>query len=401
MLTHFRFTTAGESHGKGMLVIVEGVPAGLPLQPLDIARDLARRQGGYGRGGRMAIEEDAGEILSGVRLGETLGSPLAVWIVNRDWDNWRTPMSVKPVPDADDEALRRVYLPRPGHADLVGLLKYDRTDARDILERSSARETSARVAAGAVARRLLAEFGVRVGSHVVSLGGVEARRPDPMPEDINVAAAESPVRCLDPEASRAMVEAIDRAGSEGDTLGGVFEVVATGMPVGFGSHVSWDRRLDGRLAGALMSIQAQKGVEIGMGFEAARRRGSEVHDEIDRDPARRRSGGFCRRRNNAGGLEGGTTTGEPVVVGVAMKPLSSLMRPLDSVDVHTGEKARAVRERSDVCAVPAAGIVGEAMVAIVLADALLEKCGGDSLAETRDHFEAYLDRIADRRFGPA
>ena len=400
MLTHFRFTTAGESHGKGMLVIVEGVPAGLPLEPLDIARDLARRQGGYGRGGRMAIEEDAGEILSGVRLGETLGSPLAVWIVNRDFENWRTPMSVKPVPGADDEALRRVYLPRPGHADLVGLLKYDRADARDILERSSARETSARVAAGAVARRLLGEFGVRVASHVTALGGVEARRPESMPEDINAAAAESPVRCLDPEASRAMVDAIDRAGSEGDTLGGVFEVVATGMPVGFGSHVSWDRRLDGRLAGALMSIQAQKGVEIGMGFEAARRRGSEVHDEIDRDPSCRRSGGFRRRRNNAGGLEGGTTTGEPLVIRVAMKPLSSLMRPLDSVDVQTGRKARAVRERSDVCAVPAAGIVGEAMMAIVLADALLEKCGGDSLSETRAHFDAYLERIAERRFGP-
>jgi chorismate synthase len=401
MLTQFRFTTAGESHGKGMLVIVEGVPAGLPLEPLDIARELARRQGGYGRGGRMAIEEDAGEILSGVRLGETLGSPIAVWIVNRDWENWRTPMSVKAVPGADDEALRRVYLPRPGHADLVGLLKYDRSDARDVLERSSARETAARVAAGAVARRLLAEFGVSVGSHVTALGGVEARRPDPMPQDINAAAAESPVRCLDPEASTAMVEAIDRAGSEGDTLGGVFEVVATGMPVGFGSHVSWERRLDGRLAGALMSIQAQKGVEIGMGFEAARRRGSEVHDEIDRDPNRPRSGGFRRRRNNAGGLEGGTTTGEPLVVRVAMKPLSSLMRPLDSVDVQTGRKARAVRERSDVCAVPAAGIVGEAMVAIVLADALLEKCGGDSMAETRAHFDAYLERIAGRRFGPA
>ncbi len=401
MLTHFRFTTAGESHGQGMLVVVEGVPAGLPLEPLHIARDLARRQAGYGRGGRMAIEEDAGRILSGVRLGETLGSPIAVWIENRDWENWRTAMSVKPVPGADDDALRRVYLPRPGHADLVGMLKYDRADARDVLERSSARETAGRVAAGAVARRLLDEFGIGVASHVTALGGVEARRPEPMPTDIGEAAAASPVRCLDPDASEAMVEAIDRAGSEGDTLGGVFEVVATGLPVGLGSHVSWDRRLDARLAGALMSIQAQKGVEIGMGFRAARLRGSEVHDEIDRDPARRRSGGFARRRNNAGGLEGGTTTGEPLVVRVAMKPLSTLMRPLESVDVRTGERARAVRERSDVCAVPAAGIVGEAMVSIVLTDALREKFGGDSLAEMRDHFETYLDRVAARRFGPA
>jgi len=401
MLNHYRFTTAGESHGKGMLVIIEGVPAGLPLEPMDLARDLARRQGGYGRGGRMAIEEDAGEILSGVRLGETLGSPLSVWIVNRDWENWRTPMSVKPVPNADDEALRRVYLPRPGHADLVGLLKYDRTDARDILERSSARETSVRVAAGAVARKLLGEFGVTIGSHVTTLGGVEAKRPDPLPEDINAAAAESPVRCLDPEASGAMVDVIDAAGSDGDTVGGVFEVVARGLPVGLGSHVSWDRRLDGRLAGALMSIQAQKGVEIGMGFEVARRRGSEVHDEIDRDPERRRAGGYRRRRNNAGGLEGGTTTGEPLVARVAMKPLSSLMRPLDSVDVKTGEKARAVRERSDVCAVPAAGVVGEAMVAIVLADAMREKFGGDSLAEMKDDYEAYLDRVSGRSFGDA
>lgn len=401
MLSYYRFTTAGESHGKGMLVIIEGVPAGLPLEPMDLARDLARRQGGYGRGGRMAIEEDAGEILSGVRLGETLGSPLSVWIVNKDFENWRTPMSVKPVPDADDEELRRVHLPRPGHADLVGLLKYDRTDARDILERSSARETSVRVAAGAVARKLLGQFGVTIGSHVTTLGGVEAKRPSPLPEDINAAAAESPVRCLDPEASEAMVEAIDEAGAEGDTVGGVFEVVARGLPVGLGSHVSWDRRLDGRLAGALMSIQAQKGVEIGMGFGVAHHRGSEVHDEIDRDPERRRAGGYRRRRNNAGGLEGGTTTGEPLVVRVAMKPLSSLMRPLDSVDVKTGRKARAVRERSDVCAVPAAGVVGEAMVAIVLADAMREKFAGDSLAEMRENYEAYLDRVSGRSFGDA
>lgn len=398
MLEHFRFTTAGESHGKGGVVIVEGVPAGVPLEPYDVAYHLARRQMGYGRGGRMEIEEDAGEILSGVRLGETLGSPLTIWIPNRDFENWRVPMAVEARPDADDEALRRVFLPRPGHADLAGVLKYDRRDARDVLERSSARETAARVAAGAVARKLLAEFGVRIGSHVTTLGGVEAPRPDAWPEEINEAADASPVRCLDAEASAAMIEAIDAAGSVGDTLGGVFEVVARGLPVGLGSHVSWDRRLDGRVAGAMMSIQAMKGVEIGMGFGAAGARGSQVHDEIERAPDRRRTGGFRRRRNNMGGTEGGMTTGEPLVVRVAMKPLSSLRRPLDSVDLASLEKARAVRERSDVCAVPAAGVVGEAMLALVLADAWREKFGGDSLDEMRDNHEAYLERINRRRF---
>lgn len=398
MFEHFRFTTAGESHGKGMLVIVEGVPAGLPLLPVQLARELARRQGGYGRGGRMKIEKDAGEILSGVRLGETLGSPVAVWLRNRDFENWRVAMATEPQPEADEETLRRVYLPRPGHADLVGLLKYDRTDARDVLERSSARETAARVAAGAIAKRLLEEFGITIGSHVVILGGVEADLPEPLPGDINAAAAESPVRCLDPEASRAMVEAIDAAGAEGDSLGGVFEVVARGVPLGLGSHVSWETRLDGRIAGALMSIQAMKGVEIGMGFRAARVRGSAVHDEIERDPDRRHTGGFRRRRNNAGGTEGGMSTGEPLVARVAMKPLSSLRRPLDSVDLRTGEAAKAVRERSDVCAVPAAGVVGEAMVALILADAMREKFGGDSLAEMRENHDTYLRRINAREF---
>ncbi len=288
-------------------------------------------------------------------------------------------------------------LPRPGHADLVGLLKYGRRDARDILERSSARETAARVAAGAVARRLLAEFGVAVGSHVVALAGVEARRlaPDEYPEDINAAADESPVRCLDREAESRMMEAIDAARAEGDTAGGVFEVVARGLPVGLGSHVAWHRRLDARLAGALMSIQAMKGVEIGLGFEAASRRGSQVHDEIERDPGRRATGGYRRKTNRAGGLEGGMTNGEPLVVRVAMKPLSTLMRPLKSVDLETGRPAAAVRERSDVTAVPAAGVVGEAMVCLVLADAMREKFGGDSLVEMRANFEAYLDRLAE------
>lgn len=396
MLQHIRFTTAGESHGKGTLVILEGLPAGLPISPMDIARDLARRQLGYGRGGRMAIEKDAGEVLAGIRLGETLGSPVAIWIRNRDHSNWEVPMSVDARPDADDEALRRVYLPRPGHADLVGMLKYDRADARDILERSSARETSARVAAGAVARRLLAELGVSIGSHVTRIGAEAAERPGEWPTDLNEAADASELRCLDRAAEDRMKEAIDAAREAGDTLGGEFEVIATGLPVGLGSHVSWDRRLDGRLAGALMSIQAMKGVEIGLGFEAARRRGSSVHDEIVADPPLERTGGFRRTGNHAGGLEGGTTTGEPLVARVAMKPLSSLTKPLSSVDVRTGESAGAVRERSDVCAVPAAAVVGEAMMALVLADAMVEKFGGDSLGETRANLEAYLRRAGER-----
>jgi chorismate synthase len=396
MLQHIRFTTAGESHGKGTLVILEGVPAGLAITPLDIARDLARRQLGYGRGGRMAIEKDAGDVLSGIRLGETLGSPVAIWIRNRDHANWEVAMSVDARPEADDEALRRVFLPRPGHADLVGMLKYDRADARDILERSSARETSARVAAGAVARRLLAELGVSIGSHVTRIGAEAANRPGEWPCELNEASDASELRCLDPAAEDRMKKAIDEAREAGDTLGGEYEVIGTGLPVGLGSHASWDRRLDGRLAGALMSIQAMKGVEIGLGFEAARRRGSSVHDEILADPSLERTGGFHRTGNHAGGLEGGTTTGEPLVARVAMKPLSSLTRPLTSVDVRTGEPAAAVRERSDVCAVPAAAVVGEAMMALVLADAMVEKFGGDSLDETRTNLEAYLRRAGER-----
>lgn len=398
MLRHFSYVTAGESHGVGLLAILEGAPAGLPLDSETIRRELARRQKGHGRGGRMKIERDAAQILAGVRLGETLGSPVALSIPNRDWENWRVPMSADPVPDASDEDLRRVKLPRPGHADLVGLLKYDRRDARDILERSSARETAARVACGAVAKRLLGEFGITIGSHVVSLGGVDARRwaTDEYPDDINAAVEGSPVRCLDADAEARMIAAIDAAKAEGDTVGGVFEVVARGLPVGLGSHVSAESRLDGRLAWALMSIQAQKGVEIGLGFEATRRRGSQVHDEIEADPSRTRSGGFRRRSNNAGGLEGGMTNGEPLIARVAMKPLSTLMRPLDSVDLDSGRAAQAVRERSDVTAVPAAGVVGEAMLALVLADAMREKFGGDSVADMRAAFDAYLVRLGRR-----
>ncbi|HEX8671409.1 MAG TPA: chorismate synthase, partial [Longimicrobium sp.] len=323
-MSAFRFTTAGESHGPALAAVVEGLPAGLPIRADDLDRELRRRQGGYGRGGRMRIESDRAEILSGVRHGETLGSPIALLVRNRDWANWTEAMSPEPV-EGDDEAMRRVFFPRPGHADLVGALKYDRTDARDILERASARETAARVACGAVAKRFLVELGITLGSHVVALGGVVAAVPAELPDDLNAASDPSPVRCLDAEAEGRMIDAIDAAKREGDTLGGVVEVVARGLPAGLGSHVSWDARLDGRIAGALMSIQAIKGVEIGLGFEGAMRPGSRVHDPIVRDEAARRAGGYGRSSNGAGGLEGGITTGAPLVARAAMKPISTLM----------------------------------------------------------------------------
>ena len=393
----FGFRTAGESHGRGLIALVEGVPAGLPLVvERDIDPELARRQGGYGRGDRMKIERDRAEVISGIRLGETLGSPLALLVWNRDWENWQVPMSHAPQPDADEETLRRVFLPRPGHADLVGILKYEREDARDILERASARETTMRVAAGAVAKRLLAELGVTIGSHIVQLGGVDAEIPAQLPDDINAVSDASPLRVLSPASEERMIAAIDRAKEAGNTLGGVFEVVVRGQPVGLGSHVAWDRKLDGRLAGAMMSIQAMKGVEIGMGFRASALPGSEVHDEIEHDPNRLLTGGYKRLRNNAGGLEGGITTGEPLVIRVAMKPLSSLMQPLRSVDLRSGDPAEAIRERSDVVALAAAGVVGEAMAALVLADAMVEKFGGDSLAEMRRNYDGYLQQLAAR-----
>jgi chorismate synthase len=396
-MSRIRFTTAGESHGPALAAVVEGLPAGVAIASEAIDHELRRRQGGYGRGGRMRIESDRAEILSGVRHGETLGSPVTLLVHNRDWANWTDAMSPAPVGNAgDDEAMRRVFFPRPGHADLVGALKYDRTDARDILERASARETAARVAAGALARALLVHAGITVGSHVVSIGGIVAARPDTLPDDLNAASDPSPVRCLDADAEGAMIDANDAAKRAGDTLGGVVEVVARGVPAGLGAHVSWDRKLDGRLAGALMSIQAIKGVEIGLGFEAAMRPGSRVHDAIRLDEAVARGGGYGRAGNNAGGLEGGITTGQPLVVRAAMKPISTLMQPLETVDLRTGERAEAVRERSDVCAVPAAGVVAEAMVALVLADALLEKVGGDSLGEVLRNLEGYLERIRER-----
>ena len=393
-----RFTTAGESHGPALVSVLEGMVAGLPLLAADVNAELARRQQGYGRGRRMQIEKDEIEFLSGVRAGQTMGSPVAMLIRNRDWVKWQDVMDPAPRESDPDPRRRAVTRVRPGHADLTGLLKYDRDDARDILERASARETTARVAAAAICRKFLGEFGVRIGSHVAHLGGIDARRPDPMPDDISAAADQSQVRMLDPEAERTVIAKIDEAKAAGNTLGGICEVVAGGLPAGLGSHVSWDRKLDGRLAAAIMSIPAVKGVEIGLGFETARRMGSDVHDEIVPAPGSPRTGNVRRKTNRAGGTEGGMTTGEPLVVRVAMKPISTLMRPLGTVDVATGGEAKATAERSDVTAVPAMGVIAEAMVAFVLAQAWLEKFGGDSLDETRRNVDSYLVRV-DHRIG--
>jgi chorismate synthase len=382
-----RFTTAGESHGRGLVAILEGIPAGLPLSAERVDAELKRRQGGYGRGARMKIESDRIEWLAGVRAGETLGSPIAMLIWNRDWEHWQDVMA----PEADApgaERRRQVTRPRPGHADLAGVLKYDRTDARDILERASARETVARVACGAVCKILLGEFGIEIGSHVVELGGVAAKAISLLPSPLNEAADASPLRCLDKEAEAEMIRRIDAAKAAGDTLGGIVEVVALGLPVGLGAHVSWDAKLDGRLAQAMMSIPAVKGVALGLGFEAARRKGSEVHDEI--------LPGLARATNRAGGTEGGMTTGEPLVARVAMKPISTLMSPLKTVDLKTGGPAQAQSERSDVTAVPAMGVIAEAMMAIVLAQALLEKFGGDALSELKRNVEGYLAQVRAR-----
>jgi chorismate synthase len=394
-----RFTTAGESHGPALIAVLEGIPAGLGLGAADIDTQLARRQHGYGRGRRMQIERDAVELLSGVRAGETIGSPIAMLIRNRDWRNWQDIMNpaLNDGESARTPRRRAVTRPRPGHVDLSGLLKYDREDARDVLERASARETTARVAASAVCRRLLGEFGIRIASHVVHLGGVDARRPDVMPDDINAVADASPLRTLDSDAEREMIARIDEAKRAGNTLGGICEVVCEGVPVGLGSHVSWDRKLDGRLAGAIMSIPAVKGVEIGLGFAGARLPGSEVHDEIDwNGHARATTGNVRRRTNRAGGLEGGITTGEPLVIRVAKKPIATLMRPLGTVDLATGTPAAAVAERSDVTAVPAMGVIAEGMVALVVAEAFLEKFGGDSVRETRANYDAYVARVGGR-----
>jgi chorismate synthase len=396
MLRLLRITTAGESHGPALVCTLEGMPAGVPLTAADINADLFRRQQGYGRGRRMQIERDEIEFLSGVRAGETLGSPIAMLIRNKDWKNWVEIMDAAPRDeDADGMRKRSVTRPRPGHADLTGILKYDRDDARDILERASARETTARVAGAAIARQLLKSFDIDIGSHLVHLGGIDAA-PVELPADLNAAADASPVRTLDRDAEARIIERIDTAKADGNTLGGICEVVARGLPVGLGSHVSWDRKLDGRIGQAMLSIPAVKGVEIGIGFDAARKTGAEVHDEIAMAPGRTIAGNVRRTTNRAGGLDGGMTNGEPVVVRVAMKPIATLMKPLQTIDTTTSDVAQAVVERSDVTAVPAMGVIAEAMLALVLADAMLEKFGGDSLGEMRRNYDAYLAHVAQR-----
>ena len=406
----FRFLTAGESHGKGLTVIVDGVPAGLPLSEEYISRDMARRQVGYGRGGRMQIERDRAEILSGVRHGLTLGSPIAMWIENRDWASgvgpdgvpWTEQMSIEPT----DAKFQRITKLRPGHADTPGTAKYRQADARNILERSSARESAARVAAGAVAKRFLEEFGAEVHGHVLGLGGVRAEPRHPIdwslleeppyhgdsPEGSKVAA----VRCADSEAARRMIEAIDAAREAGDSVGGIIEVIATGVPIGLGSHVQWDRKLTTRLAAAVMSMNAVKGVEFGAGFAQADMRGSQVHDVVEpiQEWEGSKEGGWVRpwprRSNNSGGLEGGMTTGEPLVVRAAVKPIATLLNGLQTVDLATGEFVeRAHFERSDITFVPTCAVIGEAMVAIALAEAMLEKFGGDHIEETVANWRAY------------
>ncbi len=384
-----KLITAGESHGPGLTCIVEGLPAGLKLDREALDRDLARRQLGHGRGGRMKIESDRAEVRAGLRHGRTLGGPIALWVVNRDFANWEERMNPWPV----DTDVAEVHLPRPGHADLVGTQKYGLTDVRDVLERASARETAARVAGGAVAKAFLRALGVEVYSHVLQITGVTApRRDDLEPADF-AAVDESPVRCLDPDASRAMVAEINTLRKQNESLGGVFEVRAFGLVPGLGSHVSWEERLDGRLAMAIMSIQAIKAVAIGDGYEVAGVPGSQAHDEIFYDDER----GYHRRTNRAGGLEGGMTNGDPLVVRGSMKPLPTLTQPLQSVDIATHEPGQALRERTDSCTVPAAGVVAEAMVAFVLADAYRRKFGGDHIDDARAAVAAYEQRIGWRR----
>ncbi len=390
-----RWLTAGESHGRALVAVCEGIPAGVEVTTPDLAAALARRRAGYGRGARMKFEQDEVELTGGVRHGLTLGGPIAIRIDNTEWPKWETVMSADPVAEDILAAQARnapLTRPRPGHADLAGMQKYGHDEARAVLERASARETAARVALGEVARRLLRQvLGAEIVSHVVALGTVSAPAGRiPGPEDLAVIDAD-PVRCLDQATSAAMQAEVDTARMDGDTLGGVIEVVVHGLPPGLGSHVHWDRRLDGRLAGALMSIQAIKGVEVGDGFLTAARRGSAAHDEIEGG-----ADGIRRRTNRAGGIEGGMSTGEPVRLRAAMKPISTVPRALATVDVRTGEPAKAINQRSDVTAAPAAGVVAEAMAALVLADAVLEKFGGDSVAETARNADGYLKALVIR-----
>ena len=385
-----RFLTAGESHGPELVVIIESVPAGYEIDLEAINRDLARRQKGYGRGGRMAIERDEARVVSGIRFGRTLGSPITFTIENRDFKNWEKRMSSDP---RDRGAAKLVTRPRPGHADLAGVLKYNLEDIRDVLERASARETAARVALGSFARQLITPFGISVLGYVVSIGSIEAKMPpDISLEQLARVSEESPVRVADAEAERTIIAEINACKKQGDTLGGVVEVVAAGLPVGLGSYVQWDRKLDGRIAHALMSLQAVKGVEFGAGFGAGRLRGSQLHDEIGYDRVAQR---FTRHSNNSGGTEGGVSTGEPLRVRVAFKPLSTLMRPLRSADIKTKAEAVATIERSDVCAIPAAAVIAETVVAFEIANAFLEKFGGDSFTEIVRNYNGYLQQVRD------
>ena len=415
MSEKLRYLTAGESHGKALSCIIEGVPAGLSISEKNINKDLSRRQKGYGRGGRMKIESDSVQILSGVRWGKTLGSPISLLIENKDWANWQDVMSPEPLKSEIRNSkfeITAVTRPRPGHADLAGAIKYNTHDIRDILERSSARETAARVAAGAVAKIFLSEFNIQIISYVTEIGGIKSQNSKLKSQisgkeflETFAKAEKSPVRCPDKNAEKKIIDNINKAMKKGDSLGGVFEVVVTGAPVGLGSYSQWDRRLNARLAYALMGIQAIKGVEAGLGFEMARRSGSEVMDEIfyraqnteyrtqTTKETTQTTGGFYRKTNNAGGIEGGISNGMPIMLRAAMKPIPTLKSPLSSVDIVSKKAFKAVYERSDVCAVPAASVIGEAVVAFVIADCFLEKFGGDSMEEVKRNYKGYLKQV--------
>jgi chorismate synthase len=386
----FRFLTSGESHGKGLVAIVEGMVAELPLEEGYINKELKRRQQGYGRGPRMEIEEDKADIMAGVRYGLTTGSPIALFITNRDWQNWQEQLSISPV---ENEA-EPVTFPRPGHADLAGVTKYGLKDIRPVMERASARETATRVAVGAIARRFLEEFGIAIYSHTVAIGRHQLKQSEASSIDWQQVEA-SPVRCAHAKLEKAMMAAIDEAKANGDTLGGIFEVIATGIPIGLGSHVSWDRRLDSRIAQATMSINAVKGMEIGAGFAVAGLKGSQAHDVIQPSPRSEAKGLPWRHATNrAGGIEGGISNGEDIIVRAAVKPIATLANPLPSIDLRTGKAANAHYERSDICVVPAAGVIAEAILAIILADTCLEKFGGDNLKETLANYRNYLSNIS-------
>ncbi|MFZ3063951.1 MAG: chorismate synthase [Nitrospirota bacterium] len=382
-----RYLTAGESHGQGLIGILDGYPAGIKVSAADINKDLARRQVGYGRGNRMQIENDKAEILSGVRWGRSLGGPISLLIKNKDWLNWQKAMSIS---SEYEDSVSQVTKPRPGHADLSGLIKYCHKDIRNILERASARETAIRVAIGAVCKLLLKEFNIKIISHVTEIGGVGIDKMKLKLDDIQKKAESSLLRCADKDAEKKMIKRVDSAKRSGDSLGGVFEVIVANPPIGLGSHTQWDRKINARLSNAIMSIQAIKGVEIGLGFEAAKRFGSDVHDEIFYDNRAKR---FYRKTNNAGGIEGGMTNGEEIIIRAAMKPIPTLMKPLRSVDIFTKKPFKASIERSDVCAVPAAGIVGEAVVAFEIANAMIEKFGGDSLSEMMRNYNGYMKYV--------